>query len=97
MRTAAYKVPGGKLIRVRFTVRDGMVNDPQISGDFFLMPPERLLDLEQFLIGWKLALPSGEEQLASRLGKFLVRERIELAGVDATTIARVVYLAMEDA
>lgn len=97
MRVASYKVPGGKLIRIKYMVRDGMINEPQLSGDFFLMPPEKLPELERFLIGWKLDAPGGAEQLAGRIAKFIQRERIELAGVDAAAIAHTVYLAREDA
>ena len=95
MWSATYKVPGGKLVRIRFHVRDGMVQSPQFSGDFFFMPPEKLPSLEQFLIGWRLAVPNGEEILTGRFAKFLQRERIELAGVDAASLAHTVYLATE--
>jgi hypothetical protein len=70
-----------------------MLNAVQLSGDFFLMPPEKLPDLERFLTGWKLDAPGGAEQLAGRIQKFLQRERIELAGVDAAGFAHVIYLA----
>ena len=33
-----YKVPGGKLVVVDFTVVDGRFSGVQISGDFFLEP-----------------------------------------------------------
>lgn len=37
-----YKVPGGKLVVIDLTVRAGRLSDVQLSGDFFLEPPEAL-------------------------------------------------------
>ena len=94
MRSASYKIPGGKLVRAKLLVVGGALVSPQLSGDFFLMPPEKLPLIERFLHGWKTDMVNGEEQLAHRLQKFVMHERIELAGVDAAAIAHVVYLAI---
>ncbi|GIG40107.1 lipoate--protein ligase family protein [Cellulomonas phragmiteti] len=37
-----YKVPGGKLVVVDLEVRDGLLSDVSLSGDFFLEPDEAL-------------------------------------------------------
>lgn len=37
-----YKVPGGKLVVVDLEVRDGLLRDVSVSGDFFLEPDEAL-------------------------------------------------------
>ena len=50
-----YKTPGGKLVRVDFNVRDGMLRDVVVSGDFFLYPEEALTDITRSLDG----LPAG--------------------------------------
>lgn len=60
-----YKVPGGKLVRVEGTVRDGVVASASISGDFFLEPEEALADLDAALIG--APVTARPEELASRL------------------------------
>ena len=43
-----YKAPGG-LIRATFTVKDNIIADIDISGDFTLMPPEGLPEIENAL------------------------------------------------
>jgi len=43
-----YKAPGG-LIRAILEVRDGILTSVSLSGDFFLYPEEKLLDLEAAL------------------------------------------------
>ena len=37
-----YKIPGGKLVVVDLRVIDGCLSQVQLSGDFFLEPPETL-------------------------------------------------------
>lgn len=41
-RHAEYKIPGGKLVVVDFRIEEGRLHDVQLSGDFFLEPPEVL-------------------------------------------------------
>lgn len=37
-----YKIPGGKLVVVDLRVDEGRLKNVQLSGDFFLEPPETL-------------------------------------------------------
>lgn len=46
-----YKVPGGKLVVVDFTVTDDVISDFHVSGDFFLEPDELVLDINRALEG----------------------------------------------
>ncbi|UOF94126.1 MAG: biotin--protein ligase [Bordetella sp.] len=46
-----YKVPGGKLIVVDLHIGNGIFNKVQISGDFFLNPPEALDYINQSFEG----------------------------------------------
>lgn len=46
-----YKVPGGKLVVADLEVRDGRLAQVQITGDFFLEPPEALADIRAALEG----------------------------------------------
>ena len=54
-RTADYKAPGGKLVRVRIIEDSGIIRRAQITGDFFLLPEDSLAGLEQELIGTVIA------------------------------------------
>lgn len=49
LRSADYKAPGGKLIRVRLTEEQGQIQSIKITGDFFLIPEESLGKLEKML------------------------------------------------
>lgn len=49
-----YKVPGGKLIRLRADVEGSVIKDIRITGDFFLHPEDRISGLEKDLAGKRL-------------------------------------------
>ena len=51
MLEANYKVPGGKLVKVKLDVSSGKINQVRILGDFFLHPEETILTIEDSLIG----------------------------------------------
>jgi lipoate-protein ligase A len=51
-----FKTPGGKLIAVEFDVRDGVLRDVVVTGDFFLYPEEALPRLAAALEGSSAAL-----------------------------------------
>jgi lipoate-protein ligase A len=46
-----YKVPGGKLVVVDLEVRDGLIADFHLAGDFFLEPDDALLDIDRAITG----------------------------------------------
>jgi hypothetical protein len=52
--SADYKAPGGKMLRVRLTEKDGRIETVKISGDFFLIPEESLPKLEKMLVDTRL-------------------------------------------
>jgi lipoate-protein ligase A len=49
LRSADYKAPGGKLVRVRLKEVQGQIRSVRITGDFFLVPEESLGKLEKML------------------------------------------------
>jgi hypothetical protein len=49
LRSADYKAPGGKLVRIRLKEEQGQIRSVKITGDFFLVPEESLGRLEKML------------------------------------------------
>jgi hypothetical protein len=49
-----YKVPGGKLIKVFASIKNGFIEEIKITGDFFLHPEESIEILEEKLKGIKV-------------------------------------------
>ena len=49
LKSADYKAPGGKLVRIRLKEEQGLIRSVKITGDFFLVPEESLGKLEKML------------------------------------------------
>jgi lipoate-protein ligase A len=82
-KKAIYKVPDGKLLKIFLEEADGRIGGVKITGDFFAHPEENIRGLE-------LALASCEiegEKLLERIRDFLAKNKTELFGVDAESIA----------
>ncbi|MHA1741044.1 MAG: lipoate protein ligase C-terminal domain-containing protein [Candidatus Thorarchaeota archaeon] len=56
MYTYAYKVPGGKLLKVAVEVTDDHITNVRFTGDFFLHPEDALEMIEAKLEGIKVDL-----------------------------------------
>lgn len=85
------KVPGGKLLRIKVDYSDKIEN-VQITGDFFLHPEESITKIEESLKG--LDKNIAENDMADKISKKMEEEHIEMIGVDAVSIARVLKRAM---
>ncbi|MDN5925216.1 MAG: biotin--protein ligase [Xanthomonadales bacterium] len=84
-----YKVPGGKLVVVDLDTCAGRLCHVQVSGDFFLEPPEALALINAALEGQ--AIDASESQLeqsvASALGSDTMMFGFSAAAV-ATSVRR---------
>ncbi|MBZ4318582.1 lipoate--protein ligase family protein [Streptomyces huiliensis] len=60
-----YKVPGGKLVVVDLEVRDGVLRDVRVAGDFFLEPDEALFEINRALEGAGAELSA--QEIAARV------------------------------
>ena len=49
MKSAEYKIPGGKLLAAELDVEDDTLVHVKISGDFFMHPEQAIYDLESVL------------------------------------------------
>ena len=90
MGDSIYKVPGGKLLKVKLTPSEGRIRAIVIKGDFFLHPEETLIALEEFLAGKEL----DEVTLAADIQDFLGEAGAILVGAGAADIAKTILMAM---
>ena len=86
-----YKTPGGKLVIADFDVQDGCLGGVEVSGDFFLEPPEALADITTALEDAPADL--AEEEFADRISAALGPE-VEMVGFSAEAVARAVKRAI---
>lgn len=88
-----YKTPGGKLVVVDLSIEDGRLSGVEVSGDFFLEPPEALDDIVGALEG---AAADADEGELERLVDAALREGAALIGFDARAVAVAVRRAVTD-
>lgn len=91
MKHGEYKVPGGKLVVIDFEVHDNQLANVQLSGDFFLEPPEALDHINHALTG--LAATSDAATIEAAVEQSLPAEA-QLFGFDAAAVAVVVGRAL---
>lgn len=89
VRESSFKVPDGKLIKVKLWVLSGKISEIKILGDFFLHPEETLQELEDSLIGSTAEETSIERKISQ------VLTNATLIGATAADIARTIMIAWE--
>lgn len=87
-----YKVPGGKLVVVDLSVRDGRLADVQISGDFFLEPDTALAAMNAALEG----MPAGAGEVAFAAAIAMVLARATPYGLTAEGVGVAVQRALQE-
>ena len=86
-----YKTPAGKLVMADLDVRDGRLKDVEVSGDFFLEPPEALSGITGALEDVPADLT--EEDLAELI-RGAVGSDVEMIGFSAESVADAVSRAL---
>ena len=91
MLESSYKVPGGKLVKVKLEAASGKISEVKILGDFFLHPEETLQIIEESLIG----SPADKTSIENTIGQVLVKNETTLIGATAGDIAKTIIMAWE--
>lgn len=90
-RHGEYKIPEGKLVVIDLHILQGCLHDVQLSGDFFLEPPEALETINAALNGMPqdATLAQLEQAVNAAVGP-----EVTMYGLTATGIAVVVQRAL---
>ena len=91
-RHGEYKLPGGKLVVVDFTVVDDRFTGMQVSGDFFLEPDSALDRIDAALEG--LPIGTDEAALAAAILSAL-RPEVQLFGISPEAVAVALRRALD--
>ncbi|MFQ6088332.1 MAG: lipoate protein ligase C-terminal domain-containing protein [Candidatus Methanofastidiosia archaeon] len=86
VREATYKARGG-LIRATLRLRENLIEDLLLSGDFFVYPKNGLRKLEKALVGAELE----RKEILERIEAFF-EEEIEILGVSRKDFLKVLML-----
>lgn len=89
---ATKKVPGGKLLRIKCDVTDGVLSGVSLTGDFFMHPEDGVIELESALNG----MSSGAEvsEYVSKLNDVIHERGFELIGFSASDVAETLVEAV---
>jgi hypothetical protein len=87
----SYKIPDGKMVKVRVDVKNDSIQDITILGDFFLHPEDTLVEMERGLIG----TIAEEDTIASIIQGILDRHEAVLIGATARDLAKAIMSARE--
>ena len=89
MQEANYKVPGGKLLKVKLSVSSNQITQLTILGDFFLHPEDTIEKIEEALIGCTL----DENMLKKKIDTVLKENESILVGASSSDIVKVILIA----
>jgi len=88
VRESAYKAPGG-LLRATIRVRDQLLDDVALSGDFFIYPQDAIGTLTQALVGSALE----QQELHERVTLFWQDNHIQAPGITPDDVVHVIMQA----
>lgn len=83
-----YKVPGGKLLACEIIVKDVIITDIKLSGDFFMHPETAIIELEEAIKGITI------ENMQTKIEDFFQKKDITLFGVSPKDFITVIQLAL---
>ena len=89
MLEANYKVPGGKLIKVKLSVSSEKIDQVRILGDFFLHPEETILAIEESLIHSS----KNENSIELTIERILSESDATLIGATASDFSKTILMA----
>ena len=89
LRSADYKAPGGKLVRIRLKEEQGLIRSVKITGDFFLIPEESLGKLEKMLED----VPLREAELRLLIDRFFRGTGAQGLGVSSDDFVKAILAA----
>ena len=92
LRKSSYKIPGGKLVKIKLGISSGKIAEVKVLGDFFLHPEETLLKIEDSLVGSS----SDETSIENTIAQTLTESNATLIGATAADIAKTIMMAWKE-
>jgi lipoate-protein ligase A len=89
LKTIDYKIPGGKMLKIKVNLEGQVIQSITILGDFFLHPESTLDEIEERVVGCTVNI----ELVTSEIQKVLDKNDAVLIGASALDIARAIEKA----
>ncbi|TFH05505.1 MAG: hypothetical protein E4H14_12605 [Candidatus Thorarchaeota archaeon] len=91
IKEANYKIPGGKLVKVKLVATSEKINNVQLLGDFFVHPDETLLVIVDALTGCQ----KDEELIEKVIKRVLTDSSTTLIGATPADFSKTIMMAWE--
>lgn len=92
MKTIDYKIPEGKMLKIKVEFDGNVIRTISILGDFFLHPESTIEEIEKRLEGCEVNI----ELITSEVQIALHRMNAVLIGASALDIAKAIMRALEN-
>ncbi|TFG31362.1 hypothetical protein EU527_12675 [Candidatus Thorarchaeota archaeon] len=89
MKVIDYKVPDGKLLKIKVEIKNSSIKSITILGDFFLHPESTIEEIEDALVG----CPIDTKTMTKKVQEALDNSNSTLIGASASDIARAIERA----
>lgn len=86
LKTIDYKVPDGKMLKIKLDIEGESIKSIIILGDFFLHPESTIEQIEANLVGCKIDM----ETITARIQEVLDNSNSTLLGAKADDIAKAI-------
>jgi hypothetical protein len=86
MERIDYKVKGGKFLRIKIEIKDAIIKDIKIQGDFFVYPETGIFKIEDFLKGKNI------ETFTPLLTSYIKEEGIVVIGFSVVDLKKALNL-----
>ena len=86
MKKIDFKVPEGKLLRLKVDIKKNSIKQIKIAGDFFIHPEEAILEIEEFLTEINI------NEIEKKLSSFLRKRKIQIIGFTPGDLQEVIVL-----
>ena len=90
MKQFSYKVPGGKMIKIKVQTEGERIEDILILGDFFLHPESTLLQIETNLKGCGV----DTQEIQNTISRVLSKENAQIIGASEADLASAIISAI---
>lgn len=91
MLTSSYKIPGGKLVKIKLWVDSERIERVTILGDFFLHPEDTIQKIETSLVGIEL----NKDTIAKVIAEVIKESDATFIGANSDNLSKAIMMAWD--
>jgi lipoate-protein ligase A len=88
---STYKVPNGKLLKIKLNYRDKKIKEINITGDFFVYPEESIEIIEKELVDVTL----DQNEILKKIKTIKEKNMIDMIGISPEGITKAIMMCLK--